>query len=187
MSRLHAHSWELGRLPRYTTLDVPCCVAFPLQAGMFPDVAERLALAHLAKGDQMSALITGGGCWLVLFFQPNRHASSCWIGQSCSSLAMRSITKLLATFILRASLPLLPTPLALGAAACAAARLPVVRPCGCSPNRPPHTGAGEWYMRNSHFPGWGRPYEFNSQLMARVGRAEEARDVVRTGSCWLDR
>jgi hypothetical protein len=34
-------------------------------------------------------------------------------------------------------------------------------------------------MRNSHFPGWGRPYEFNSQLMARVGREEEARDVVR--------
>ncbi|PRW39240.1 hypothetical protein C2E21_6976 [Chlorella sorokiniana] len=66
------------------------------KAGMFPDVAERLALAHLAKGDQMSALITG-----------------------------------------------------------------------------------EWYMRNSHFPGWGRPYEFNSQLMARVGRAEEARDVAR--------
>lgn len=33
--------------------------AAPLQAGMFPDVAERLALGHLAKGDQMSALITG--------------------------------------------------------------------------------------------------------------------------------
>ena len=31
----------------------------PLQAGMFPDVAERLANAHLAKGDTMSALITG--------------------------------------------------------------------------------------------------------------------------------
>jgi hypothetical protein len=41
---------------------------------MFPDVAERLALGHLAKGDSMSALITGelaagaarerGGCLL---------------------------------------------------------------------------------------------------------------------------
>lgn len=38
---------------------------------------------------------------------------------------------------------------------------------------------GEWYMRNSHFPGWGRPFEFASQLMARVGRAEESRDVAR--------
>lgn len=47
------------------------------------------------------------------------------------------------------------------------------------PPRP--LAAGEWYMRNSHFPGWGRPYEFNSQLMARVGRGEEARDVVRAG------
>ncbi|KAL4440277.1 hypothetical protein ABPG75_003278 [Micractinium tetrahymenae] len=37
----------------------------------------------------------------------------------------------------------------------------------------------EWYMRNSHFPGWGRPYEYASQLMARVGRAEESRDVAR--------
>ena len=33
-------------------------------------------------------------------------------------------------------------------------------------------------MRNTFFPGWGRPYEFNSQLLARVGRGEEARDVV---------
>lgn len=66
------------------------------KAGMFPDVAERLALAHLGKEDTMSALITG-----------------------------------------------------------------------------------EWYMRNSHFPGWGRPFEFNSQLMARVGRQEEARDIAR--------
>ncbi|KAL4422026.1 hypothetical protein ABPG77_005456 [Micractinium sp. CCAP 211/92] len=38
---------------------------------------------------------------------------------------------------------------------------------------------GEWYMRNSHFPGWGRPFEFASQLMARVGRGEESRDVAR--------
>lgn len=37
-------------------------------------------------------------------------------------------------------------------------------------------------MRNSHFPGWGRPYEFNIQLMTRVGRAEEARDVVSSGA-----
>lgn len=49
-------------------LDACCAAAYSLfaaaaaavQAGMFPDVAERLALAHLAKGDQMSALITGG-------------------------------------------------------------------------------------------------------------------------------
>jgi hypothetical protein len=38
-------------------------------------------------------------------------------------------------------------------------------------------------MRNSHFPGWGRPFEFNSQLLARVGRQEEARDVV-SARCW---
>ena len=30
---------------------------------MFPDVAERLALAHLGKEDTMSALITGEACW----------------------------------------------------------------------------------------------------------------------------
>lgn len=47
--------------------------------------------------------------------------------------------------------------------------------------RPPPWPAGEWYMRNSHFPGWGRPFEFASQLMARVGRAEESRDVVSGG------
>ena len=39
-------------------------------------------------------------------------------------------------------------------------------------------------MRNSHFPGWGRPFEFNSQLMARVGRQEEARDIVSLAG-WL--
>ena len=53
-----------------------------MQVGIFPDVAEGLALAHLAKGDAMSALITG-----------------------------------------------------------------------------------EWYMRSSHLPGWGRPYEFNCELL----------------------
>lgn len=102
---------------------------------MFPDVAERLALAHLAKGDQMSALITGGGCWLVLFSQPSTCASFCWIGQPCCSTAMQSITKPLVGFILRASLPLLPTPLALGATLCAAAHPPVVRPACCAPMR----------------------------------------------------
>eukprot|EP00887_Chlorella_sp_A99_P002465 scaffold10.g2465.t1 len=64
--------------------------------GIFPDVAEGLALAHLAKGDDMSGLITA-----------------------------------------------------------------------------------EWYMRSTHLPGWGRPYEFACEVMRRVGRAEEARDVAR--------
>ena len=35
------------------------------------------------------------------------------------------------------------------------------------------------YMRKSHFPGWGRPFEFNAQLFRRMQRNEEARDVVR--------
>jgi hypothetical protein len=28
--------------------------------------------------------------------------------------------------------------------------------------------ASEWYMRNQHFPGWGRPYEFASELFKKV-------------------
>lgn len=44
-------------VPRATSLRRPPS----LQAGMFPDVAERLVQAHLDKGDTMSALITGGG------------------------------------------------------------------------------------------------------------------------------
>ncbi len=32
------------------------------RAGMYPDVVERLVAAHLAKGDEMSALITGEWC-----------------------------------------------------------------------------------------------------------------------------
>lgn len=28
--------------------------------------------------------------------------------------------------------------------------------------------ASEWYMRNQHFPGWGRPYEFASELFHKV-------------------
>lgn len=77
-------------------------------------------------------------------------------------------------------------------------RRPAARRCGSSctaplsvtslhapshplPRPPSPTPAGEWYMRNSHFPGWGRPYEFASQLMARVGRGEESRDVVSPG------
>jgi hypothetical protein len=28
--------------------------------------------------------------------------------------------------------------------------------------------ASEWYMRNNHFPGWGRPYEFASELFQKV-------------------
>jgi hypothetical protein len=29
--------------------------------------------------------------------------------------------------------------------------------------------ASEWYMRNTHFPGWARPYEFASELFRKVG------------------
>ncbi|KAF8061990.1 hypothetical protein HT031_004250 [Scenedesmus sp. PABB004] len=40
--------------------------------------------------------------------------------------------------------------------------------------------ASEWYMRNNHFPGWGRPYEFASELFQKIGkREEEARDMAR--------
>jgi hypothetical protein len=28
--------------------------------------------------------------------------------------------------------------------------------------------AGEWYMRNGHFPGWARPYEFCADLYRQV-------------------
>lgn len=66
------------------------------KAGMYCDVAEALAQGHLARGDEMSALITA-----------------------------------------------------------------------------------EWYTRPSHFPDWGRPYEFNSALLRGIGRLEEARDVAR--------
>ena len=34
-------------------------------------------------------------------------------------------------------------------------------------------------MRKSHFPGWGRPFEFNAQLYGHFNRNEEARDSVR--------
>ena len=40
----------------------------------------------------------------------------------------------------------------------------------------------EWYQRPTHFPGWGRPYEFNAGLLKQLDRLEEARDNV---SCWL--
>ncbi|GLC37181.1 hypothetical protein PLESTB_000988700 [Pleodorina starrii] len=39
--------------------------------------------------------------------------------------------------------------------------------------------ASEWYMRNNHFPGWARPYEFASELFGTLGRHEEARDFAR--------
>jgi hypothetical protein len=32
--------------------------------------------------------------------------------------------------------------------------------------------ASEWYMRNQHFPGWGRPYEFASELFHKVRCAD---------------
>ena len=37
---------------------------------------------------------------------------------------------------------------------------------------------GEWYMRNNHFPRWGRPFEFNAHLYKSIGRLEESRDSV---------
>lgn len=44
--------------------------------------------------------------------------------------------------------------------------------------------ASEWYMRNGFFPGWGRPYEFASELLGRLGgRDDEARDMAR----WVGR
>eukprot|EP00879_Flechtneria_rotunda_P027676 GHRR01029657.1.p1 GENE.GHRR01029657.1~~GHRR01029657.1.p1 ORF type:complete len:344 (+),score=121.23 GHRR01029657.1:363-1394(+) len=40
--------------------------------------------------------------------------------------------------------------------------------------------ASEWYMRNNHFPGWARPYEFACELFQKIGsRGEEARDMAR--------
>lgn len=40
--------------------------------------------------------------------------------------------------------------------------------------------ASEWYMRNNHFPGWARPYEFAAELFVKIGkRDEEARDMAR--------
>lgn len=31
--------------------------------------------------------------------------------------------------------------------------------------------AAEWYMRNAHFPGWGRPYEFAAEVFKKVRQA----------------
>ncbi|GAX75565.1 hypothetical protein CEUSTIGMA_g3008.t1 [Chlamydomonas eustigma] len=40
--------------------------------------------------------------------------------------------------------------------------------------------ASEWYMRNNHFNGWARPYEFAAELFTKLGkRQEEARDMAR--------
>ena len=36
----------------------------------------------------------------------------------------------------------------------------------------------EWYMRPTHFSGWGRPYEFTAGLYKQLGRLEESRDSV---------
>jgi hypothetical protein len=38
--------------------------------------------------------------------------------------------------------------------------------------------ASEWYMRNQHFPGWGRPYEFASELFKKVRWAGMQRAAV---------
>lgn len=37
----------------------------------------------------------------------------------------------------------------------------------------------EWYMRDGHFPDWGRPYEYVFELMKKLGREEESRDIAR--------
>lgn len=37
----------------------------------------------------------------------------------------------------------------------------------------------EWYMRPTHFSGWGRPYEFTAGLYKQLGRLEESRDSAR--------
>lgn len=39
--------------------------------------------------------------------------------------------------------------------------------------------ACEWYMRNNHFPGWGKPYEFAAEIFQRLKRLEECRDTTR--------
>lgn len=61
---------------------------FAPQAGMYPDVAERLALAHLAKGDQMSALITGESAWPALHC--GMRGCSMHVGCDCSYCCVRS-------------------------------------------------------------------------------------------------
>lgn len=66
------------------------------KVGMFPAVVERLALRHLDRGDEVSALVTG-----------------------------------------------------------------------------------EFYASRKHFPGFGRPFVFNAQLLTRVGRQLEAKDAAR--------
>ena len=37
----------------------------------------------------------------------------------------------------------------------------------------------EWYMRDGNFPHWGRPYEYVFDLMSKLGRQEEGRDIAR--------
>ena len=39
--------------------------------------------------------------------------------------------------------------------------------------------SAEWYMRRSHFPGWGRPYDYAASVLIAAGRLEEARDCAR--------
>lgn len=41
--------------------------------------------------------------------------------------------------------------------------------------------ASEWYMRNQHFPGWGRPYEFASELFHKVRRLPHQELLLETG------
>lgn len=38
---------------------------------------------------------------------------------------------------------------------------------------------GEYYASKKHFPGFGRPFVFNSELMLKVGRKLEAKDAAR--------
>ncbi|GFZ18773.1 hypothetical protein Acr_27g0005120 [Actinidia rufa] len=38
---------------------------------------------------------------------------------------------------------------------------------------------GEFYTKKEHFPGFGRPYVFNAEILLKVGRKPEAKDAAR--------
>ncbi|CAO2828250.1 unnamed protein product [Amaranthus hypochondriacus] len=38
---------------------------------------------------------------------------------------------------------------------------------------------GEFYAKKQHFPGFGRPFAFNAQILLKVGRDQEAQDAAR--------
>ncbi len=136
---------------------------------MFTDVVEQLVSLHLQKGDTMSALITGEWCAFSASLQPlcisptrgafSEHST---ISYPCMRMAWLGTS---------GRAPLLPA----GAVLCNTvwSRLFVKSATSefpdCNLRR---------YMRNNHFPRFGRPYEFNAHLYKSVGRAEESRDSV---------